>query len=91
MGALTGVEARRGTRDLAWSMAKLKLAIEKDVDFRVSAEIEALGYEVKAGVRFGRKRQGQHLDRLPDPSVLELPSGDFEEVDFVEEESEESA
>lgn len=72
-------------------MARLKLTIDTDVDFAVTAELEVFGYQ--AGVRVAVRKAGQRpcCEELPGADVIDLPDDQFEEVEQIGKEDDESA
>lgn len=68
-------------------MAKLKIAIDNDIEFLVvTAEARAFGYSAEVQVKVKRARSGEVVSTLPAPDVFDLSPDQHEEVlaDFGE-------
>ncbi|WP_166418972.1 hypothetical protein [Cochlodiniinecator piscidefendens] len=67
-------------------MAKLKIAIDNDIDYLVlSAEAAAFGYSAEVKLKVKRTGTTGAVSTLPAPDVFDLPSDQHEEIHVVPE------
>jgi len=71
-------------------MAKLKIAIDNDIDYLLfNAEAAAFGYSAEVTLKLKKTGTTGAVSTLPAPDVFDLPSDQHEEIHAGQEDSDE--